>query len=128
MGSLGTTVKKAVDAIINNPSIRSSIAINQITKEAGEYGGYTDSEETETSVGTYGVPAEYMKEIETLRFGDLSHGKSKIVVKAEEILDEETYDYHLVWQNQTWQVHEIERPFINDVVVCQILSLVKHVD
>ena len=126
MGAFGTSVKKAIDSIINNRSIRSSIIITPLTKNTGSYGSYTAIADTAGSIiNTYGVPSNYIKDFLKESYGVPRIGTSKIVVKSEEVITEESFDYKITWQSQDWEVKKIDRPFINDVVVCQILDLAK---
>jgi hypothetical protein len=127
MGSFGESVKTQINNLIDNPIFRSSITITPITKNKGDYGGYSAVSDTEgIAVTTYGVPVNYLKNISGFELGKARTGTVKIAVKASESIDEDNFDYKISWQGSDWDLISVDRPFLNDVIVVQILELKKE--
>ena len=126
MGSFGESVRTQINNLINNKILRSTVTITPITKNKGDYGGYTAVSDTEgTPVTTYGIPANYIKNISGFELGKVRTGTVKVAVKASEDIDEDNFDYKITWQGSDWELISVDRPFLNDVIIVQILELKK---
>lgn len=127
MGTLGVSVRKLIRNIISNGNIRYSLTLKPITQTTGGEGGYEEGIET---VGTtriiYGVPSDYIQDkIEMLKFGDLSTGELRLLVRDDETLDTKSI---VTFETKDYNIRTISPIAFNDVIVVQELLVSKRLN
>jgi len=123
--TLGTAIKKQIEAIIDNVNFRSTVSVTPKTPTAGSFGGYeAGSENALTAFNINAVPSQFFKDrLNFLGLGNLSTGDMRLVIKSGETLDN---DDKVTFQSTAFDIAEIRDIPFNDVIVAKVLILTKR--
>lgn len=123
---IGNSMRSAVTTAIT--MLGSTVTITPYTKSSDD-GGYTGQTETDgTPVTAIAVPFAEAKRQIKLEFGDLERAGLQLVVKYSETFDiEGDTHYKITWQTDIYDITNIDRFSIGDVLIAHILTLGKRI-
>ena len=99
----------------------------QVTEGTRTDGSYSGTTKTVGAAQTIkAIPARYAKQLSHLDFGVVREGTVKILISSDNTVTEDSKDYRVSWQSIDWDLLDVRRPFINDVVVVIVLTLKKR--
>ena len=124
---IGDSVKAAVTSAINN--IGSEIIITPYTQASSD-SGYSGQVETDSdTVTTVAIPFEEFKTVIKDKFGDLETGGFQLAVKHDLTFEiSGTIRYKATYQDEVYDITQLKRYSIEDVLVAWILTLSKRLD
>ena len=87
--TLGTSIKAQVEALIDDPNLKSIFVLKPITRTTGDLGGYRGVTETEgTNVSVNCIPSNHVKTLIGLqKLGDLKMGELRFLIKDDQVID-----------------------------------------
>ncbi len=120
----GESVRNRIRKVIDNPSLKSIITLNPITRTKGSNSGYGQPTEAEgTNVSVNSIPSNYTKtRIGLEKMGDLKEGDLRVLIRDDQTIDT---DDKVTFQSQSYLIREIKQIFFNDVVIAQAITLSK---
>lgn len=124
MSKLTITRAKLDKELFNLNTLGSTVTITPITRDSGDFGGYSNKNETEgTLVSTIAVPYNKTKfRISYESFGNLANDEIMMVFRYDTVLDE---NYKVTYNSQTWRVKELKDIPLNNGIAAIICKLKK---
>ena len=124
---IGSSTRTAVTSAIN--VIGSTITITPYTISSVD-SGFTGQVETDgTAVSETAIPFEEFKSISKQKFGDLEVGGFQLALKYTAVFDiTGSTKYKATYNSEVYDITQIRRYAIEDVLVAFIITLTKRID
>jgi len=124
---IGASVRSAVTSAINN--LGSEIIITPYSQSSDD-SGYSGQEETDsTAVTETAIPFEEFKTLLKQKFGDLESSEFQLALKSTATFDiSGATKYKVTYQDEVYDIRNIRRYAIEDVLVAWIIMLSKRLD
>ena len=124
---IGSSMRSAVTSTIDG--IGSSLTITPYTQVAQESGYGGQVETAGTAVTETAIPFEEFKNLTKQKFGDLETGGFQLALKYTAVFDiSGTTRYKATWQGDTYDITNMKRYSIQNVLVAWIITLSKRID
>ena len=124
---IGTSTRNAVTSAIN--VIGSTVTITAFTKSSDD-SGYSGQTETDGQTATEtAIPFSEFKNNVKQNFGDLEIGGLQLALKFSAVFDiSEDTKYKVTYNDEVYDISNIQRFAIEDVLVAWIITLDKRLD
>lgn len=124
MSKLTITRAKLDKKLFNLNVLGSNVTITPITRNSGDFGGYSNKNETEgTPISAIAVPYNKTKfNLSYESFGNLANDEIMIVFRYDTVLEQ---NYKVTYNSQTWRVKEMKDIPLNNGIAAIICKLKK---
>lgn len=122
---IGASVRSAVTSAINN--LGSTIIITPYTQSSTDSGYSGQIEDDDNVVNETAIPFEEFKTLLKQKFGDLESSEFQLALKSTATFDiVGATKYKLTYQGDVYDIRNIRRYAIEDVLVAWIITLSKR--
>ena len=124
---IGTSTRNAVTSAIN--VIGSTVTITPYTNASSDSGYSGQVETNQTAVSEIAIPFGEFKNLLKQKFGDLEVGGFQLALKFTAVFDiSGTTKYKITYNSEVYDISNIQRFAIEDVLVAWIITLDKRLD